>query len=90
MLICFSHAQDEDSEEEKPPEDKDDGEFDPSEDVLAEDDDMDFQIEEIKSPWSKRQRTPAAKKPVKRLVPADNSISGKEACPLPPDLPSLS
>lgn len=61
-------AEDEDSEEEKPPEDKDDGEFDPSEDVLAEDDDMDFQIEEIKSPWSKRQRTPAAKKPEKKPI----------------------
>lgn len=42
MLICFSYVQDEDLEEEKFLEDKDDGEFDLFEDVLVEDDDMDF------------------------------------------------
>lgn len=57
--------QDEDSDEGKGPDDKDDGEFDPSEDVhAADDDDVDFHVEEIRSPWSKRQRTPATKKPV--------------------------
>ncbi|KAG0567360.1 hypothetical protein KC19_7G129300 [Ceratodon purpureus] len=60
-------AEDEDSDEEKGPDDKDDGEFDPAEDVhTADEDDVDFYVEEIRSPWSKRQRTPASKKPERK------------------------
>ena len=65
LCLSLGRGQDEDSDEEKGPDDKDDGEFDPSEDAhAADDDDVDFHVEEIRSPWSKRQRTPATKKPV--------------------------
>jgi hypothetical protein len=52
----------EDSDEERAPEDTDDGEID-----SLDEDDMDFQVARITSPLSKRQRTPAAKKLVNKV-----------------------